>query len=159
MPDTIGRRICRLRTERGWTQQYIADRLAISRVAISHFELDLMTPGERTITLLAGLFKLSPLELVEGTTYPVAKAERLPHTALCYSQLEVDIMMMENDFNWLKILERLERASDHQARIRTGIKQKWMERLAFWSEIAIEPWEKECLDSARQAFNETDLSG
>ena len=36
------------------------------------------TPGERTVALLAGLFKIEPHELVAGTDYPLAKAERLP---------------------------------------------------------------------------------
>ena len=39
--EPIGKRIARLRTARGWTQQYLAERLAMSRVAISHIELAL----------------------------------------------------------------------------------------------------------------------
>ena len=62
--ETIGQRIARLRQQMGWTQEALAERVAISRVAISHFEMDIAIPSERTITLLAGLFKLSPPELV-----------------------------------------------------------------------------------------------
>ncbi len=78
MVETIGKRIVKLRQKDGLTQQSLADRLAISRVAISHIEMDLVIPSERSITLLAGIFKLTPATLVEGTTYPRAKAERLP---------------------------------------------------------------------------------
>ena len=70
--------IARLRHELGWTQQELAERLAISRVAVSHLESGTSVPSERTITLLAGVFKLEPHELVADTGYPIAKAERLP---------------------------------------------------------------------------------
>ena len=66
-PETIGQRIAQLRQANGWTQQALAERIAISRVAISHIEMDLTTPGERTIALLAGVFKLSPQALVADT--------------------------------------------------------------------------------------------
>ncbi|MHB1854920.1 MAG: helix-turn-helix transcriptional regulator, partial [Acidimicrobiales bacterium] len=78
MPENLGRRIARLRTGSGWTQADLASRLAISRVSVSHLEAGLTVPGERTVALLAGLFKLEPHELVAGTNYPPAKAERLP---------------------------------------------------------------------------------
>ena len=53
-PGSLGQRIAGLRGDRGWTQQQLADRLGISRVAVSHLETDLNTPGERTVALLAG---------------------------------------------------------------------------------------------------------
>src|SRR5688572_11380530 len=73
-PINLGQRIAQLRAELGWTQQELAERLGISRVALSHIEaagmLRATTPGERTIALLAGLFKMEPHELVAGTNYP-----------------------------------------------------------------------------------------
>src|SRR4051812_44710794 len=75
-PEPLSQRIARLRARRGWTQQELAERLAASRVAVSHFELGLALPSERTVVLLAGLFGLEPHELVAGTSYPAAKAER-----------------------------------------------------------------------------------
>src|SRR3954447_5135504 len=76
--ENLGTRIADLRAKLGWTQQDLADRVGISRVAISHLEAGMSQPGERTVALLAGLFRLEPHELVAGTTYPPAKAERLP---------------------------------------------------------------------------------
>jgi len=67
-PEPIGKRIARLRAGRGWTQQSLAARLAISRVAVSHIEMELSYPSERTITLLAGWLKLPPHELVATRT-------------------------------------------------------------------------------------------
>ncbi len=77
----------------------------MSRVAVSHIEMDLTIPSERSITLMAGIFKLSPFELVEGTTYPRAKAERLPELTNLYTQLELDLALITNDVKWLARLE------------------------------------------------------
>src|SRR5437763_13832690 len=71
--ESLGQRTGRLRTQQRWTQADLAARLAVSRVAVSHFEMGLALPSERTIVLLAGLFKLEPHELVAGTSYPAAK--------------------------------------------------------------------------------------
>jgi len=38
--DSLGRRIAKLRADLGWTQQELADRIAVSRVALSHLERD-----------------------------------------------------------------------------------------------------------------------
>ena len=48
MAENLGRRIARLRGSLGWTQQDLAARLAISRVAVSHLEAGLSVPSERT---------------------------------------------------------------------------------------------------------------
>src|SRR5215216_3707256 len=74
--ETLGQRIARLRARRGTTKERLAERLAASRVAVSHFEMGLALPSERTLVLLAGLFKQEPHALVAGTNYPAAKAER-----------------------------------------------------------------------------------
>lgn len=99
--EPIGQRIARLRAKLGWTQQDLAERLAISRVAVSHIELGLSTPGERTITLLAGLFKCEPLQLVAGTDYPPARAERLPFVACRYTEVELQLALLARDRAWL----------------------------------------------------------
>lgn len=97
MSEDLGRRIARLRGDLGWTQQDLADRLGISRVAVSHLEAGMSVPGERTVTLLAGVFKLEPHELVADTTYPVAKAERLPVVACRYTEVELQLRLFERD--------------------------------------------------------------
>jgi hypothetical protein len=45
-------------------------------------------PGERTVALLAGLFKVEPAALVAGTAYPAAKAERLPAVVARHTEVE-----------------------------------------------------------------------
>ena len=98
--ETLGQRIARLRARRGWTQERLAELLAASRVAVSHFEMGLALPSERTIVLLAGLFKLDPHELIAGTGYPAAKAERLPPMACRYTEVEFQLALLRRDLEW-----------------------------------------------------------
>jgi transcriptional regulator with XRE-family HTH domain len=141
MPESLGRRIARLRNELGWTQQELADRLGISRAAVSHVEGGLNVPGERTVTILAGLFKLEPHELVDGTSYPVAKAERLPVVACRYTEVEFQLRLLAVDledghcdpYEWERRLatlasrahDRRERAAvaTARARVRTLVRE------------------------------------
>ena len=136
----LGDRIAALRAERGWTQQELADRLAISRVAVSHLEARGMetTPGERTIALLAGLFKLEPHELVEGTNYPAAKAERLPVVVCRYTEVELQLRLLELDE---------ERGLDPSRRA------DWAERLRVLAKVTHDRGESELLDDARRRLS------
>ena len=97
MEENFGRRVSRLRGELGWTQQQLADRLGASRVAVSHIESGKSDASERTVALLAGLFKLEPHELVADTTYPRAKAERLPVVVARYTEAELQLRLFEAD--------------------------------------------------------------
>lgn len=126
--ERLGRRIARLRNDLGWTQQELADRLGVSRVAVSHVEGGVNVPGERTVTLMAGLFKVEPHELVAGTDYPGAKAERLPVVATRYTQVELMLRLLERDLahgasveDWPNELRRLLKAS-HDPREREVLK-------------------------------------
>ena len=146
--ETIGERIARLRQAQGWTQQALADRIAISRVAISHIEMDLSTPGERTITLMAGMFKLTPYELVAGTTYPQAKAERLPAVACSHTALEVDLALLKNDLAWL---ERLA-GSRHHPRLLEETRSRWLPKLETWRSQLLDADQEAQLEAAVAAL-------
>ena len=102
MEQNLGRRIAALRASIGLTQQEVADRLGVSRVAVSHIEASMSVPSERTIVLLAGLFKVEPHELVDGTKYPMAKAERLPPVATRHTDVELQLALCENDLAWVE---------------------------------------------------------
>ena len=95
--DNLGRRIADLRAKLGWTQQDLADRIGISRVALSHVEAGMSDPGERTVTLLAGVFKVEPHELVADTNYPRAKADRLPLVTARYTEVELQLALLDQD--------------------------------------------------------------
>lgn len=98
-PETpsLGRRIAELRSDLGWTQQEMAERLGISRVAVSHLEAGMSTPAERTVAILAGIFKVEPHELVGGTDYPPARGERLPSVVARYTEVELQLRLLEQD--------------------------------------------------------------
>ena len=131
----LGQRIAALRAGRGWTQQELAERLAISRVALSHLEAGMSTPGERTIALLAGLFKLEPHELVEGTNYPMAKAERLPVVVCRYTEVELQLRLLALDE---------ERGLDGPRR------RDWLDRLRVLAKVTHDREESALLDEARK---------
>ncbi|PLS77503.1 MAG: DNA-binding protein, partial [Chloroflexi bacterium] len=102
MPEKLGDRLAQYRVALGWTQQELADRIAVSRVAISHFEMGLQLPSERTIALLAGVFGIEPVELVANTYYPPAKAERLPPIVARYTVIEHELALLERDLGWIQ---------------------------------------------------------
>lgn len=135
--ESLGRRIARLRGDLGWTQQELADRLAVSRVAVSHLEAGMSVPGERTVALLAGLFKLEPHELVAGTSYPVAKAERLPVTVPRYTEVELQLRLLAQDM----------------ARGLTPAQcDEWATRLAALADARHDPRERDLLKEAIAAL-------
>lgn len=119
-PGSLGKRIAALRADRGWTQQQMADRLGISRVAVSHLETDLNTPGERTVALLAGLFRVEPHDLVDGTSYPLAKADRLPSVVNRWTEVEHRLALLERDLWWLDRLDGDRLAGDRTTGDRTA---------------------------------------
>ncbi len=105
----LGDRLANLRNEVGFTQQELAERIAISRVALSNLESGRSIPGERTVALLAGVFGLEPHELVAGTAYPAAKMDRLPLTTNRYSEAQMQISLMDRDLQWLSEVDQRRR--------------------------------------------------
>jgi transcriptional regulator with XRE-family HTH domain len=99
--ESFGRRVAKRRAGLGWTQRALAGRLGVSRVALSHIEAGMTWPNERTVTLLAGLFRAEPHELVSGTDYPAAKVDRLPLVAARYTEVEHQLALLAADLRWL----------------------------------------------------------
>jgi transcriptional regulator with XRE-family HTH domain len=139
--ETLGQRIARLRSGRGWTQEGLAERLAASRVAVSHFEMGLALPSERTIVLLAGLFKLEPHELIGGTSYPAAKAERLPLVACRYTEVEFQLALLRRDIEWAA---RLDRATQQR------VAADWRAKIAVLLDRTFDEGERAALEEAAQ---------
>jgi transcriptional regulator with XRE-family HTH domain len=141
--ETLGQRIARLRVRRSWTQERLAELLAASRVAVSHFEMGLALPSERTIVLLAGLFKVEPHELIAGTAYPAAKAERLPTVACRYTEVEFQLALLRRDLDWA---DRLDQAA------RNDIAETWRVKLAALTEQAYDEDEQTLLREAEEGI-------
>lgn len=140
MAEHLGRRIAKLRAELGWTQQELAGRLAISRTALSHLEAGVSVPGERTVTLLAGLFKVEPHELVAGTAYPSAKVERLPAVATRHTEVELQLALLDRDLAWH---HRLDLCTEVRAEL-----ERWGTRLRALAAASADPAEGEALARA-----------
>lgn len=135
----LGRRIAAHRTVLGLTQQELASRVAISRVALANLESGRSEPGERTVTLLAGVFGMEPHELVQGSTYPAAKADRLPLVAARHTEVELQLALLERDLRWL------ETAPAAMAARVTGA---WRHDLVALSEHTHDPHQRRLLDAA-----------
>jgi transcriptional regulator with XRE-family HTH domain len=153
---SLGQRIAALRAERRWTQQQLADRLGISRVAVSHLETDLNTPGERTIALLAGLFRMEPHDLVGGTSYPTAKADRLPLVVARWTEVEHQLALLHRDLAWL------DRLADGEGSWRGDEEQvlaSWEAGLAKLADAAVEASEAEAVSAALRAVRDRRRGG
>ena len=137
MAEHLGRRIAKRRADLGWTQQELATRLAISRTALSHLEGGVTIPGERTVTLLAGLFKVEPAALVAGTAYPAAKAERLPLVAARHTEVELQLALLDRDLAWLDRVDLC-----HEVRSELDL---WSTRLRALAATSTDPREQEAL--------------
>ena len=138
-PESLGARIGRLRTGLGLIQADLAARVAISRVALSNLESSRSVPGERTVALLAGVFRLEPHELVAGTDYPDAKAERLPLVASRYTETELQLALLDRDLRWL------EGAPDAVAE---RVVATWRRDLGRRADAAADPSERRSLRAA-----------
>ena len=137
MDESLGRRIADHRAKLGWTQQDLADRVGISRVAVSHVESGMSDPSERTVALLAGVFKVDPYDLVEGTSYPTAKADRLPPVVARYTEVELQLELLANDLVWL------ERAGPD-----ASVLDAWQTRLLALLELSHDGREREAIKDA-----------
>lgn len=124
----------------------MADRLAMSRVAISHIEMDLSIPSERSITLMVGLFKLTPIELIQDTTYPRAKAERLPEVTNFYTELEYRLALAGNDVEWIHRLEN----SVRNRQFLIKVIEKWRIRLDEWDIQVFDERERMVIEEIRR---------
>jgi len=131
-PD-LGRRIASLRNELGWTQQDLAERIGVSRAALSHIEAGMSVPGERTLALLAGIFKLEPHELIAGTAYPIPKAERLPVVVARYTEVELQLRLLKQDVD---------------RGLTDGLRGEWEQRLRVLLKGAHDRREQEALEAA-----------
>ncbi len=151
MPDKLGARIARYRAQLGWTQQALAERLAVSRTAVSHFEIDLAVPSERTVVLLAGLFKVEPHELVADTYYPPAKADRLPPVAARYTAAEHALLLLAHDAAWLARLA----AHPAGARLAAELRDSWRDRLAALLPTLADPAEYQRVAAALRDLERT----
>lgn len=63
---SLGEAIKVHRTQRGMTQEFVAERLGVSRQAVSKWESGVSDPSTTNLLALAKLFEISPEELLLG---------------------------------------------------------------------------------------------
>lgn len=79
---TIGQRISDLRKERGYSQEYVAEKLDVSRQAVSKWECDASAPDTYNLIALSALFGVSVEYIAVGKkentteTAPPTQAEK-----------------------------------------------------------------------------------
>ncbi|MBE6585233.1 MAG: helix-turn-helix transcriptional regulator [Ruminococcaceae bacterium] len=72
---TIGQRISELRKERGYSQEYVAEKLNVSRQAVSKWECDASAPDTYNLIALAELFGVSVEYIAVGKKESTADSE------------------------------------------------------------------------------------
>ena len=140
----MGLRLATLRMERGYTQQELAERVAISRVALSNLESGRSVPGERTVTLLAGIFGVEPYELVQGTAYPTAKVDRLPSVAARHTEVELQLALLQRDLRWLE---------SAPAAVATDVVATWRKDLAALRERTVDLRQRRLITAALDSLH------
>lgn len=151
---SLAARIGALRTARGWTQQKLADRVGISRVAVSHLEAGINSPDARTVTLLAAAFGIEPHEVVAGTDYPAAKADRLPLVVARHTEVAHQVALMEADLAWVEGPEAVARDAEVIDRVRA----RWEHALRVLAKAVVDPEEQDILAAARDRLRDLDAT-
>jgi transcriptional regulator with XRE-family HTH domain len=130
--------VAKHRAELGWTQSQLAERVALSRVALSHIETGLSAPSERTVTLLAGVFGCEPWELAAGTSYPPAQAERLPLVTARHTEVDHQLALLDAA---LGTAARVPPPAG--SRLAADLRAEWRPRLAALAGRCADPVERE----------------
>lgn len=99
---TIGEKIYKLRKAKGWSQDYLAEQLGVSRQAVSRWELDDSAPELQKVYKLSALFSVScdyllnaQMEEPEAVLQETSTAKKHPkHTKIWVSVLSVVLGVM-----------------------------------------------------------------
>ena len=131
------------RADLGWTQSRLAERVGLSRVALSHIEANLSVPSERTVTLLAGVFGREPCALAAGTDYPPAKSERLPLVTARHTEVDHQLAVLD------AVLATVARVpAPERDRLAAEVRAEWRDRLAALLPACDDPGERHRLRAA-----------
>lgn len=72
---TTAEKLVALRTEKGLTQQELADRMFVSRSLVSLWELGTRMPGYSNVIMMSELFNVSAEEIVDDEKYAYSSGE------------------------------------------------------------------------------------
>lgn len=99
---TIGKRISELRKAMGYSQEYIAEQLGVSRQAVSKWEQDLSSPSTGNLLNLAQLFNISADELLYMSTEQSSALEEYAQRKLMEEQKRDEKKIL-----WIKRIKRI----------------------------------------------------
>ena len=78
MQKSIGQKLRECREERTWTQQELADRLNVTRQAVSNWERDKTLPDVYMIREIAAIFDMTLDEYMENTKKAEVEMPKMP---------------------------------------------------------------------------------
>ena len=82
---TMGQKIYELRKSKNWSQEYVADKIGVSRQAVSRWELDESIPDVEKLSVLSNLFSISIDNLINP------QSETTKNNAFVNSDLQKNI--------------------------------------------------------------------
>lgn len=103
---SFGTRISNLRKNLKLTQQELADKLGISRAALSHYEKDRRDPDSDTLIKLSDFFDVSTDYLLKGEDFHSQAKEILDNPDLQYAARDGEISESEALDRIARILEK-----------------------------------------------------
>ena len=65
----LSKRIKELRTEKGWSQEVLAERIYVSRQTISNWETEKSYPDVQSLLILSNIFGVSLDDLIKATPH------------------------------------------------------------------------------------------
>jgi len=86
--ENIGKNIRRLRLERGWTQQDLANKLGTTQKTVTAYECGTRYPTAEKIPVIANLFGVSINDLYGATVPPKRRKAKNPRLWKRFQQVE-----------------------------------------------------------------------
>lgn len=104
----LGEKLLRLRKKQGYSQQEVADKLAVTRQTISNWECDQAMPSIDKATALAKLYHISLDDLIENEIEVVSKNKDLHLLSWligknCVIECDEYSFLLDNTFNGGKV--------------------------------------------------------
>ncbi len=92
--ETIGTRIAKLRNEYSYSQEYVAEKLGVSRQAVSKWEQSQSSPDTENLIALSQLFNVSVEYLAVGKTQEQKEAKETEKPQVKSSQKVVGYILL-----------------------------------------------------------------
>lgn len=114
-PDTLGKRIRRIRLAWKWSQGQLAEAIHTNQKTLSRWELDKQEPGDPALWALSGLFGLSLQALRTGRGYKVPAPPRQLGHLLVAEAYAADLIRLPGVGDTGMVLIHREDESSHPA--------------------------------------------